>query len=220
MNVATKTRRGQSLVEFALAVPIIAVMLIGLTEFGFVLYAHVQVANAVREGARAGSLYLGSRFHYTSCVEDPATSGPDCPVGYGQGDSTNKECWTLRDWIENALVERNRNTVTGIGCDAAGFNYTKAADGVHAFGRLDPTWCGDASPGADCWDLATITVAGATGPSPSSDSDAKWLSENVGQPLHVEVVYNYTMPFAGSLLPIFDNPVQIRRSVIMMVQNN
>ncbi len=217
MNVATKTRRGQSLVEFALAVPIIAVMLIGLAEFGFVLYAHVQVANAVREGARAGSLYLGSRFHYTSCVEDSATVDPDCPAGYGQGDSTKRECWTLRDWIENALVERNRESN---GCDADGFNYTKAAEGVHAFGRLDPTWCGDATAGADCWDITVLTVAGATGPSPSSDSDAKWLSENVGQPLRVEVVYNYTMPFAGSLLPILDNPVQIRRTVIMMVQNN
>ncbi len=216
MNVSTKTRRGQSLIEFALAVPIIAVMLIGLAEFGFVLYAHVQVANAVREGARAGSLYLGSRFHYTSCVEDSATSGDDCPTGYGEGDGT--ECWTLRDWIENALVERNRHPDTG--CDTAGFNYTKAADGVHAFGLLDPTWCGDAAPGADCWDFVTITVAGATGPSPSSLTGAEWLSQNVGQPLHVEVVYNYTMPFAGSLLSILDNPVQIRRTVIMMVQNN
>lgn len=215
MNVSTKTRRGQSLIEFALAVPIIAVMLIGLAEFGFVLYAHVQVANAVREGARAGSLYLGSRFHYTSCVEDSATSGLDCPTGYGEGNDT--ECWTLRDWIENALVERNR---LSNGCDDTGFNYTKAADGVHAFGLLDPTWCGDAALGADCWDLATITVAGATGPSPSSLSSADWLSQNIGQPLRVDVVYNYTMPFAGSLLPILDNPVQIRRSVIMMVQNN
>ncbi|MDP9316032.1 MAG: pilus assembly protein [Chloroflexota bacterium] len=217
MNVVTKTRRGQSLVEFALAVPVIAVMLIGLTEFGFVLYAHVQVANAVREGARAGSLYLGSRFHYTSCVEDLATSGTDCPTGYGQGDGT--ECWSLRDWVENALVERER-AANGCDIDPPVFNYTKAADGVHAFGRLDPTWCGDASPGADCWDIATLTVAGSAGPSSPSDSDSKWLSENVGKSLRVEVVYNYTMPFAGSLLPILDNPIQIRRSVIMMVQNN
>ncbi len=49
-----RTRQGQSLVEFSLFVPILALLLSGIAAFGFLLYAHVQVANATREGARAG----------------------------------------------------------------------------------------------------------------------------------------------------------------------
>ncbi len=33
---------GQSLVEFALALPLLAVLLIGLAEFGFLLYAFLS----------------------------------------------------------------------------------------------------------------------------------------------------------------------------------
>jgi Flp pilus assembly protein TadG len=47
---------GQSLVEIALVVPILLVLFLGIAEVGFFLFSHVQVANATRAGARAGSL--------------------------------------------------------------------------------------------------------------------------------------------------------------------
>jgi Flp pilus assembly protein TadG len=48
--------RGNSLVETALVLPVILVLFLGIIEVGFFLFAHVQVANATREGARYGSL--------------------------------------------------------------------------------------------------------------------------------------------------------------------
>jgi Flp pilus assembly protein TadG len=48
--------QGQSLVEIALVLPVLLILFLGIAEVGFFLFAHVQVANAVREGARHGTL--------------------------------------------------------------------------------------------------------------------------------------------------------------------
>jgi hypothetical protein len=47
--------RGQGLVEFSLAVPVILVMLLGMLEFGFAFDQTLNVAYASREGARLGA---------------------------------------------------------------------------------------------------------------------------------------------------------------------
>ncbi len=47
---------GQSLVEAALVLPILIILFLAIAEVGFFLFAHVQVTNATREGARSGSL--------------------------------------------------------------------------------------------------------------------------------------------------------------------
>lgn len=51
--------RGQSLVELALTLPIMTVLLMGILDLSFVLYAHIQVAAAAGQGARAASLFPG-----------------------------------------------------------------------------------------------------------------------------------------------------------------
>jgi hypothetical protein len=191
-----KSRSGQSLVEFAFMLPILVLLLIGLADFGFLFYAHVQVTNATREGARAGSLYLGGRFHYTSCFSN-------CPAGYGNGGA----CWQLRDWVENGLVERNR---ASNGCPATGFDTT-----VHSFGLLNvTTQCPAANSGTDCWWLAplvfTADPAATTGP----------VLPLAGTQLQVRVVYRFTPPLLGDLLGLEQNPISVARTVIMKVQNN
>lgn len=50
------SERGNSLVEIALVLPVLLVLFLGIVEVAFLLFAHVQVANAAREGARYGSL--------------------------------------------------------------------------------------------------------------------------------------------------------------------
>lgn len=51
--------RGQALLETALSLPFVMALVMGVIDLGFVLYAHVQVAAAAMEGARAGSLTYG-----------------------------------------------------------------------------------------------------------------------------------------------------------------
>jgi Flp pilus assembly protein TadG len=44
--------RGQSLVEFALTLPIIIILFVAVVVFAFMLYAHVTMSHAAREGTR------------------------------------------------------------------------------------------------------------------------------------------------------------------------
>lgn len=53
----TRGDRGQSLVEFALVVPVFLVLLFALVDFGRGFQAWIEVTNAAREGARVGSLH-------------------------------------------------------------------------------------------------------------------------------------------------------------------
>lgn len=90
--------RGQSLVETALLLPLLIVLLFGVVEFGFFLYAHIQVANAAREAARAASLYNSTRY-----------------VPWSDG-STIKTCegsiegWSLNQAVQQAIVNRGMAT--------------------------------------------------------------------------------------------------------------
>ena len=46
------TDRGQSLVEFALVLPIFILLLVGILDFGRAIYAYNTISNAAREAAR------------------------------------------------------------------------------------------------------------------------------------------------------------------------
>ena len=46
-------RRGQGLVEFALILPVVALIIFGALDLGRAFYASITVTNAAREGARA-----------------------------------------------------------------------------------------------------------------------------------------------------------------------
>ena len=50
-------QRGQAAVEIALLLPVLLVLLFGIIISGFTFYSFIQVTNAARDGARAGSLY-------------------------------------------------------------------------------------------------------------------------------------------------------------------
>jgi len=54
-----RVRRGQGLVEFALILPILLLVLVGIFEFARILFIYVNVSNAAREGARYGVVHPG-----------------------------------------------------------------------------------------------------------------------------------------------------------------
>ncbi|NPA72500.1 MAG: pilus assembly protein [Gammaproteobacteria bacterium] len=47
---------GQTLVEFALILPILLALMVGTIELGVIMYTQIVVTNAVWEGARAGAV--------------------------------------------------------------------------------------------------------------------------------------------------------------------
>lgn len=49
---------GQSLVEFSLVLTPLLLILLGIIQFGFIFNSYITIANATREGARQGSIYV------------------------------------------------------------------------------------------------------------------------------------------------------------------
>jgi Flp pilus assembly protein TadG len=132
---------GQSLVEVALLLPLLGVLLIGLVEFGLILYAHVQVANAAREAARAGSLYRSTRYSTISNYTNP----PNCASGI--------DGWSLMQTMQQAIAYRALNNQ---GCPTSG-----GAVLYTSLGALDP------QPAPATW---TVTINDSNGLLPQSGS--------------------------------------------------
>lgn len=61
---------GQNLVEFALLLPILMYILMGIMQFGLIFAAYITVNNAVREGARWGSIYV---YETSACTSNCPT---------------------------------------------------------------------------------------------------------------------------------------------------
>ena len=49
-----KNQKGQSLVEFAIILPILLLLILGIAEFGIMLNSYLTIQNVAREGARFG----------------------------------------------------------------------------------------------------------------------------------------------------------------------
>lgn len=58
---AWERQEGQSLVEFALILPVFLILLFGVIEFGLLLYNQHVITNASREGARYGIVVRAPR---------------------------------------------------------------------------------------------------------------------------------------------------------------
>lgn len=51
-RIQFKSHRGQALLEFALVLPILALVILGIFDLGWAIYANNTVSSAAREGAR------------------------------------------------------------------------------------------------------------------------------------------------------------------------
>ena len=67
-----RAQRGQSLVEFALIMPVLAVLLMGVFDFGTAVYAYSVVNSSAREGARFAIAHLNDPGAVICRVEESA----------------------------------------------------------------------------------------------------------------------------------------------------
>lgn len=88
--------RGQSLVEFALTLPLLIVLILGLVDVGRLVYQSSTLSQAAREGARVATVqaYWVGR-NDTGCNQP---GGPTCPA-------------SLNELRTNVLAATNRNLV-------------------------------------------------------------------------------------------------------------
>jgi hypothetical protein len=86
-----RSQRGQALIEFALAAPLLVLMLLGLVEFGHALNSYLTVVAAARDAARLGAQIgvesddqLAMRNVVSKEVErleNPVDTSVNCPGG-------------------------------------------------------------------------------------------------------------------------------------------
>lgn len=98
MNTLKRSRpaaRGQALVEFALVIPMLVFLLMGMFDLGRGIYAYNVVASAAREGARLGitqsplnaAAIRSYAFANTTALDptqltmDAPVCSPDCETG-------------------------------------------------------------------------------------------------------------------------------------------
>lgn len=107
--------RGQSLVEFAVLLVPFMLIFLGIVQFGFIFNAYVTVANATREGAREGSIYVSDQTA-TQSSNDSARAARinqaiDDTMGLLTGSPTVAISYT-NPWGEPATVSRKGWHVT------------------------------------------------------------------------------------------------------------
>lgn len=67
-----KSEKGQSLVEFALILPLLVLLLFGITDFGRIFHAYLTIDHAGREAARQASIGKGNGDVIDSAEEKAA----------------------------------------------------------------------------------------------------------------------------------------------------
>lgn len=73
-----RRRRGQSLVETAMVLPVLAFLTFGLLDFGRAYYFQVAVTNSAREGARTAILNIYTGPATPTCTASDGYA--ECPV--------------------------------------------------------------------------------------------------------------------------------------------
>jgi Flp pilus assembly protein TadG len=93
---------GQSLVEFALILPVLMLVLMGIVQMGFVFNAYVTISNATREAARTATIYLYDRNQSVGANDtarnEAARSALDSAMGMLSSTSpgfANSSTWTI-----------------------------------------------------------------------------------------------------------------------------
>lgn len=87
-------RRGQSMVELALVLPILLLIVLGLIEFGRAFFIYTVVSNAAREGARFGIIEPANAEGIQSAAESRlilvAPEAVSITVSYDDGDGAGE----------------------------------------------------------------------------------------------------------------------------------
>jgi Flp pilus assembly protein TadG len=93
MTISTrlKSERGAELIEFALVLPLLLLVCLGIAEFGFIFMRYEVVTNAAREGARLAVLPGYATIDVQNRVVAYATAGgiPAAQIGTANVAVTN-----------------------------------------------------------------------------------------------------------------------------------
>lgn len=97
---------GQDLIEYALILPLLLLLFIGIIEFGMIIFSYDTIANAAREGARVG-IISGRTDAQVSTATRQLTLGLDQSALNVTVDRSNPEAIRV-------IVQYNAPLLTGV----------------------------------------------------------------------------------------------------------
>lgn len=120
--------RGASAVEFAIVLPLLAIILLGMVDFGLALNSQAIVNNAARDGARAGSFAPAATTTYKGSTMSvaKATALASSSALLGTAPTVTVTCYTS-------------GTTTAVDCGSAAAGDTIEVKLSYAYTWLTPS---------------------------------------------------------------------------------
>jgi uncharacterized repeat protein (TIGR01451 family) len=110
--------RGQTLVEFALILPVLLMLIIGIFEFGRIIFLYANLFNAAREGARYGLInpqdYQGILRHSQERVTLAEVNDGHLSVSMDTGPDSDDSCTMAPDETCQAYAVVGNRVIVGI----------------------------------------------------------------------------------------------------------
>ncbi len=113
------SRRGQALVEFALILPVLLIVLLGIIDGGRLIYEYNAVSNAAREGGRTAIINQTPAEVRAKAAQQatglglPTTDPGGCPTAGGPTSQARGICFVVRSRDDSAAC-----SPATIGCTA------------------------------------------------------------------------------------------------------
>ena len=121
---------GQAIVEFALALPVLLLLLCGILDFGWIYANQYSVQYASYSGARYASLYAGSSTDSTALVSSVTERAKENLIGSGNGASVSVAVGT--DSV-TVTVSYPIKTLTFVASTLFGDYYTSTSTSVASY---------------------------------------------------------------------------------------
>lgn len=131
-----RSQRGMALVEFAIVVPVLIMVLIGLIEYGRYTYFTIEIANAAHAGAVYGSQSSVTGDNFTSMKNAAIADGQNTIVPLTVSNVTAQyvcACWNGTTQTPSPATAAN----CGTNCTTAGYRPVTYAQ-VTVTGTMSP----------------------------------------------------------------------------------
>lgn len=96
-RIHLRQERGQSVAEFALVLPLIMLILLGIVQFGMVFKQYITLTDAVREGARKAAVARHRPDRVGHVQNAVVTAGSDLGSGFTTANVSVNSSWNHGD---------------------------------------------------------------------------------------------------------------------------
>ncbi|MEJ5312089.1 MAG: TadE/TadG family type IV pilus assembly protein [Anaerolineae bacterium] len=186
-----KRPRAQSLVEFALLLPVLLLIILTLIDTAFVFQGYLTVAHAAREGMRFAVVYRpnqGECLHRDSSGLAIPEPYPDCPVDYAEDPTETDSHYFAR---RSLLIKRAAIQAT------TGLRTETICDGADSAACITAHYNEPGMLGVRIWGFQSF-----------EESEQLNMPGLQGLPVRVQVIHNVPLVVYGAFLP--DAHIQVR----------